>query len=429
MRGSVTPRRWVLLVVMVGLVSVMAAGYSAKWSGSAWAGTTGGTTVGTGGTTGGDTPTPTPTPTTTPTPTPTAVLAGPADILASCSALSSVVMETGRQELSEPYLYDQNGIARVTMPGITWTVSATGGSVSPASGSGRPSYTYTAPSSAGNFVITLVVKQNGVTKCTTTTTVEVRAPAATAVATPMPVNPAGPVPTIIAKDIEVELKVITPAEGGTLVSTKIPRVSVTFPPGAVSDYAGVQIKQVPLSAAPLGKQFGVLFYGIAVDIKITTKDGVALSSATLDKPVQVCLPWGTFTGMSSPVIFRYDVEKDQWITLVGEVDWARGVICAYTSHFSYFVVGEEIAPGSTATPTMTPTATPTRTPTATPTMTPTPTPTPTRTPTPQPTATAVPPATGDYSANSGALAGVALLGVVLILVGVIAMRRTRRTDS
>ncbi|MSQ35375.1 MAG: hypothetical protein EXR57_06130 [Dehalococcoidia bacterium] len=289
-----------------------------------------------------------------------------------------------------------------SMPGITFFNSASGGTVSPASGSGRPFVTYTAPSGAGAFSIGVVVRQDGVIKCDKTANVVVQAPAATATAMPRPVNPTGtPVPTIIAKDPGVELSVVTPADGGTIVSRAVPGARVSLPPGAVNDHAGVQMKTANLISLPSPPPGSFRFGDTVLDIKITDKHGVALDSARLNVAAEICLPYtaqdekSARAGVRGMSIHRYNAAAGQWIQLTNTVDAVNRVICAWSANFSYFAIGYEIAPGSTATPTMTPTATPT----------------PTRTPTPQPTATAVPPATGDYSANSGALAGVALLGV------------------
>ncbi len=399
MARSVAPGRWVLLAAVAGLVSVLSASYAARLSGSAWVSANGGSTV------------------------------GNADgaILDACVFTSSVVMQTGQQVDLYMDLLGQGGVIYNSMPGITFFNSASGGTVSPASGSGRPFVTYTAPSSAGAFSIGVVVRQDGVIKCDKTANVVVQAPTATATATPRPVNPTGtPVPTIIAKDPGVELSVVTPADGGTIVSRAVPGVRVFLPPGAVNDHAGVQMKTVNLNSLLRPPPGSFRFGDTVLDIKITDKHGVALDSARLNIAAEICLPYtaqdekSARAGVRGMSIHRYNAAAGQWIQLTNTVDAVNRVICAWSANFSYFALGYEIAPGSTATPTMTPTATPTRTPTATPTATPTPT----RTPTPQPTATAVPPATGDYSANSVALAGVALLGVALILVGVIAMRRT-----
>jgi hypothetical protein len=167
-----------------------------------------------------------------------------------------------------------------------------------------------------------------------------------------------------------------------------------------------------------------------VDIKMTDDKGNPLTGVTLGKAAKICLPFtaadaqGSFGGVNGLAIYRYSETARQWIPLVTTADPVSGLICTNSANFSLFAIGLAPDPVSTATPTaVAPTATPTRTATATP------PPPATATPVPQPTATPSLPPTGDYAPGSGVLAVVALIGLALVALGILAMRRTRKSGT
>ena len=431
MRGFVIPKRWLISIALVGLLSLIAASYSARWSGAASADTTagtGGTTAGTEGTTGGTTapqiPTSIPTipPTQTPTPVPSV------SVLIDCTNFpTQLTLNAGASVSLGLYLVKTGGIVDNDLPAVTYGWSKTDGSLS--STTSRTA-TYTAPSS-GPVTITVLVSQSSVVKCTITITVNVVVAAPAAVATPKPVNPAGPVPVFAKpKTANTDISVVTPAEGGTVTSTSNPKVQITLFPGSVTGYAGVQVQVFdPLTVAlppPTANTFK--FGSLVVDIKITDEFGNPLSNFPLGKPAKICLPYtlgdvqSSYGGANTLAIYHYSTVSNSWVQLITEVDYNLGVICAYTSSFSLFAVGLAPAPAA---------ATATPVPAATPTATPTPALTPTPTPAPQPTATPAPslPPTGDYAPGSGVLAIVALIGLALVTLGILAMRRARKPGS
>jgi hypothetical protein len=335
---------------------------------------------------------------------------------------TSLVLQTGQVVQVPVDLINQNGQVNNSMPGITYSWFASGGSISPPTGTGRPVATYTAPSSSGSFTIDLEVKQDGVTICKwdmtapsrkTQANVAVQAPAPTPTPTPPVVNPPGPVPTIVPQTPGATLSVVTPAQGGTLAPPSIPGLEITVPAGAVNNYAGVQVVPVDLSKVPAPPAGAFKVGSTVVDIKFTDVNGVAQSATTLGKPAQICIPYtdadlnGAFGGPGGLTIWRYDAVAGVWVPLLTTVDPVKKVLCTNSSNFSLFAVGLAPAPAGTATPTATPT----------------PPPAPTATPTPKP------PVTGDFSAGSGTLVFVALFGAALVVTGLFAMRRARKTGQ
>jgi hypothetical protein len=299
--------------------------------------------------------------------------------------------------------------------------------------------TFTAPPS-GPVTVTVQVYQGTALTCTIPITVNVVVAPPAGPAEIKLVNPPGPVP-VFAKPAtpNTDISLVTPAEGGTVTASSNPKVKITLPPGAVTGYAGVQVQVLDPSTAvvPPATANTFKFGSIIVDIKMTDDKGVAQSNVTLLKPATICLPYtvddvqSSYGGANSLVIYRYSELAKQWVPLLTEVDYLLGVICVKSSNFSLFAVGLNLAPAALAT--ATPTATPTPAPTATATPTRTPTPTPTQTPTPapapQPTATPSLPPTGDYTPGSGVLAIVALIGLALVALGILAMRRARKPGS
>lgn len=388
MRGSVIQRRWIISVALVGLFSLLLATQTARWSdGSASAQTTTAPTL----------------PTATPTPIPSDLrLTGCANLPSSLSLNPGVTVSLAVDLLGE------GGAVNNDLPGIiTYLWSGPGSFSSPTT----RATLYTSPSSSGT--INLEVHQSGTTFfCTVNIAVNVIVPPVPPPATATPFNPPGPVPTLTTTAANTNIGGVTPAEGGSVKSTTRPGVEVTVPRGAVTEFSGVQVTIVEPNTAPAPGANLFRIGSTVVDIKITNSAGTPLPGTRLTVPAEICLPYtpadaaGSYGGPASLQIWRYDESLKNWIPLTSTVDPVAQVVCAMNSQFSLFALGLVPAPASTPTVAAQATATPVG-PTATP-------------------ATGLP-VTGDFSAGPGLLAVAALAGAAFIGLGVIALRRSRRS--
>ncbi len=403
MQGSVMPRRWIISLALVGLVSLLAAVYPSVWSGPASAAT------------------------------PPSTL--PADNAASCEVnATGFTVNAGTTVSLSVNIKDGNGVVNNNLVGLSFEWLTSGGSLgSPTS----RTTTYTAPSSGGTFFVDLTVRQEqfaGPTLptlpdlrvvCTFpsgghTITVTVTTPGPAATATPLPVNPPGAIPTITTTQPNTNISVVTPAQGGSVTSSSNPNIQVNVPPGAVTGFAGIQVTTVTSAAAPAPAANLFKFGSTVVDVKFTDAAGVPLASFTAGVPVEVCLPYtdadaaGALGGTQGLGIWRYNALAGAWVPLVTRIDPIAKRLCTSTSQFSVFAVG--LAP-------IPPTATPA--PAGTATAAPQATATPVRTPTPG----AKLPVTGDYTPGGSGLMIAALVGLAFVGIGVIAMRRSRRSSA
>jgi hypothetical protein len=379
MRGSVVQGRWIISVALVGLISILLATQTANWNVAVSAQTTASTLP------------------------VNQQLQGCANLPTSLSLNPGVTVNLAVD------LVAQTGSIDNALPEITYEWSSSGGSVSP---SNTRTTVFTAPTSGGSFHINLVVRQSGSIVCNVNINVSVVVPPVPPAPTATPVNPPGPVPTLTTTAPNTNIAGVTPAEGGTVRSTTRPGVEVNVPRGAVSDFAGVQVTVVDPTTAPAPGANLFRIGSTVVDVKITNSAGTPVPGTKLTVPAEVCLPFtaadasGSFGGPSGLALWRYDDNLKQWVQLTSTFDPVRQVVCARTSQFSLVALGLTPSPLATATPVPQATATPVG-----------------------PTPTAKPPVTGDFAAGPGLLAVVAVAGLAFVGLGLIALRRSKRSAA
>ena len=390
MLGSVIPKRWVVSFALVGLLAVTVSSFSTVWA--APNGTTAPTTP-----TAPTVPTATPAPTATvvPTAVPTATPTGTSGEILYCGRIApqdATISSSGSLTLQAiPKALDDTEDPAMT--GVTYSWSATYGTVSPTTGG---IVVFTPSSGATSASITVVMSQAGVPDVVRYATVTIRPPAATPVPTAAPVNPPEPTPVLPTPVTGVEQTVITPAEGGSL-TTEDGAVSVDVPVGAVTGaYMGVQIVPVEPTAPDMPPPPGAFRIGSrVVSIVFTDDQGNALTNVVLDRPVRVCVAYtdadaaAAEGGVFGLELLRYAVPPGEWVALNTTVDPVNKKLCGYTSRFSLFGVGITKAPVVEA---------------------------------------AVLPATGDYAPSSGLVMSLIGVGVAFVGFGLVALRR-RRTKT
>ena len=264
--------------------------------------------------------------------------------------------------------------------------------------------------------ITIVIEDwwTGEDVCEFTVAITAIAPQTPGTATPVPVNPVGTPPTLTTSAPNTAIGLITPAQGGSVVATGNTAISVKVPPGAVTNYGGIQVTTVTGAAAPTPSSTLFRLGSMLVDIRVTDATGAPINNAVLGQAAEICLPYnaadalGAFQGLEGLDIWRYNDNSKQWEKMTSIVNPVTGLVCAKTNQFSVFAIGLAV---SGAAPTPQATATPPPGATATPTAT------------PRPAA----PKTGDYAAGPGLLGLVAFAGAAFVGLGVIAMRRARKS--
>jgi len=179
---------------------------------------------------------------------------------------------------------------------------------------------------------------------------------------------------------------------GGSVSLPDGSVTVTFPPGSVSQPTAVQIQP---TGAPAPPPAGQQVIGTPVDLTASSGGG---SVQNFSPNVRITM---TFSGTPPDGIYFFNSNGNTW-TRLGDstVDTTNQTVTATSSHFTVFAMLSAPAPSSTPTSTATPTGSALATATSTYTATPTPSPTPLRTATTTPvTATATPTPTPTASAT------------------------------
>jgi len=133
---------------------------------------------------------------------------------------------------------------------------------------------------------------------------------------------------------------VTPT-GGT-VSTQDGRVSINFPPGAVTSDTFVSIEPAePLGPAPEGFKLGETTFSV------TTSPAVA-EFGTL---IQICVQYSAadlFAIGGDPLLLTiayYDAVAGDWVVLDTDVNTVTGFACAWTSHVSVWSILTESGGG------------------------------------------------------------------------------------
>ncbi len=392
MLGSAIPRRWVVSLALVGLVSLFAASYSAAWANPASA------TTGTTGTTAAATPTPTPTPV-------------PADTtLASIEALGTGSITLPPNSSVSFSIIAKNSVGSdisSSAPGLTyaWAVTNSCGTFDNATAA---AVTLTSANAGCSGTIGLQVKQFGANPITESISLMVNAPAVPVVVVPVSNSAVAAVlPTGVDSSIVTEIKA---SDGGSLSvdGGDGKSISLTVPGGSLGDgeAASVSIKLISSGAVPSappaateGASSGTFKFGSSV-VLITwyDKDGSAQDTKKISKPAQVCMSYtpediaNADGGIDGLGVWRHN--GTDWINLNSNAFSNPNRICAYTQSFSPFALGLDIAaPGAASA-----------------------------------VATGLP-ATGGYSPGSMTLLLAMFSGFALVGTGVVAARRARRAGE
>jgi len=390
MLGSAIPRRWVVSLALVGLVSLFAASYSAAWANPASA------TTGTTGTTAAATPTPTPVPADT--------------TLASIEALGTGSITLPPNSSVSFSIIAKNSVGTdisSSAPGLTyaWAVTNSCGTFDNATAA---AVILTSANAGCSGTIGLQVKQFGANPKTESISLTVNAPAVPVVVVPVSNSAVAAVlPTGVDSSIVTEIKA---SDGGSLSvdGGDGKAISLTVPGGSLGDgeAASVSIKLISSGAVPSappaateGASSGTFKFGSSV-VLITwyDKDGSAQDTKKISKPAQVCM---TYTpedianadgGIDGLGVWRHN--GTDWINLNSNAFTNPNRICAYTQSFSPFALGLDIAaPGAASA-----------------------------------VATGLP-ATGGYSPSSMTLLLAMFSGFALVGTGVVAARRARRAGE
>ena len=390
MLGSAIPRRWVVSLALVGLVSLFAASYSAAWANPASA------TTGTTGTTAAATPTPTPVPADT--------------TLASIEALGTGSITLPPNSSVSFSIIAKNSVGTdisSSAPGLTyaWAVTNSCGTFDNATAA---AVILTSANAGCSGTIGLQVKQFGANPKTESISLTVNAPAVPVVVVPVSNSAVAAVlPTGVDSSIVTEIKA---SDGGSLSvdGGDGKAISLTVPGGSLGDgeAASVSIKLISSGAVPSappaateGASSGTFKFGSSV-VLITwyDKDGSAQDTKKISKPAQVCMSYtpediaNADGGIDGLGVWRHN--GTDWINLNSNAFTNPNRICAYTQSFSPFALGLDVAAPGAASAVAT-----------------------------------VLPATGGYSPSSMTLLLAMFSGFALVGTGVVVARRARRAGE
>jgi hypothetical protein len=391
MLGSLISKRWVVSFALVGLVSLFMASYAAVWTDPASAGSTGGTVSG-------------------------QILT---NITISPNSLN-VAAGTSSAITVTPIDDDEN--VDLTMPGIiyTWN-SGSCGTFANATTTGVTN-TFTAVDATCSGTITVHGNQNsGANVPSSGVSIGVQVTKAAAVP-PAPVFTAsddGPVNAGWDTQEEIDsvmsawygggsfaAKVVLPSQSSAITdpsgnSLSISSGSLDSGDSKVAAVVPITLTdlQAPPPAAKTGSTSGTFRFGSSA-IQIEFYDASDSSSSpgkiTLNKPAQVCMTVtqadidGAYGGPDGVKIWHYN--GDKWVALSTTLLIGNpSKVCAYTSSFSPFAVGLDVAPPEAG----------------------------------EEVATGLP-VTGDYAPGVNGLVIALMSGIALVFTGAFTIRRSRR---
>ena len=339
MLGSVIPRRVVLSLALVGLVSIFVASYSAVWANPASAA---------------------------------------APTLASVQGPSSISVTTGQIVQIVANATDSTGAINNDNGSYSPAITAWGWTVASGSctldGSTTRKTVLTAPSSAGTCTVGVAAQAGGWVTANEYIVVNVSAPSA-AVAAPVYNISGDGTPTYATDEALNEAVVksgdfdpsarggnISRSTGGTVSDANGNSVSIS--PGVVApdNSAVVVVESLSISdlaAAPpmqqTGSTSGTFKFGssaIAINFyaNLLGQDGLipVPSKISISEPAEVCMTYtvgdlnNAYGGPDGLNIWHYD--STQWVKLSTNVYTNPNKVCAYTSNFSPFAVGMDVAP-------------------------------------------------------------------------------------
>ena len=345
--------------------------------------------------------------------TPVAPVSAEGDVLTDLTVTGALKLKTGQVVLLSASPINELSAVNLDMPSVvyTWAIDTCG----TLSSTSVRTPIYTAPSDSGcTATVSVHASQGGgaqVPSSDREITIVVTAPPE-----PVPtVAPADPVviPTIVPAGLDSDdVSLILPTTGGTFsvpqeAGDTAPPISLDVPGGALESGTANAVTINVISTGDLaappppateGTTSGTFSFGSTViEVQWYDDDGNALDTKKLNKPAKICVPYvkadsdaaaGGPDGMS---VWRYN--GTAWVKLNSSVNVSDGTVCAYTSNFSVFALGLDVAPPAEA------------------------------------GSGSGLPATGGYTPNALTLALSMLAGLALIVSGVVAIRRTKRAST
>ena len=331
MLGSAILKRWLVSLALVGLVSLFMASFAPDWVSPASATTA----------------------------------TGPAGQILSnlLTGTDSLNLQAGQVVALSVSPVDDTGAVNQNMPDITYVWSA--GSCGTLSSSSIQSPVFTASAGSCSGQVGVHAKQHGdsqVPGSDLIILISVVAPQAAAASTAVPVDPAE-IPVIVPAGLSADdVSVILPSTGGAFSvsqaegDTGAP-IAISIPGGAIDSGTASAVNIVVVSSAdvpvpPVSATEGLTsntfkFGSTIIDIQWYDDSGSALSSFSLNKPAQICVPFvqsdidGAVGGPDGLSIWRYN--GTDWIELNSAVNISDGTVCANTSSFSSFALGLAVA--------------------------------------------------------------------------------------
>ncbi len=171
---------------------------------------------------------------------------------------------------------------------VVFSWSATGGEL-PANREGNTSVRYRAPDSPGRYTVSVSAGSNCRGTCSTSFTITVRRPGEIGEGPGTPVNPPGPIPTVLDDSDGNQYEVFTPEAGGTFNGEGF---SINAEPGVVpnAEFIGVRMyENGPASNAGMsGHRFTLS--GTKYTVAVIDSARAAASSYRLNDVATICVP-------------------------------------------------------------------------------------------------------------------------------------------
>jgi len=277
---------------------------------------------------------------------------------------STITVQSGDVFIVTVDPIDENGDVNTALADVTYTWGGTCGAHASATTS-VPKSTVTASSGGsctGTITVTSTQSGGGETHPATGTlsmTLNVNALVASEAA-PTYTDPS-PVPEIVPDGLTAaDVGVIIPSTGGSFTEVG-GTASITVPAGAIANgtAAAVGITAVSSSALPSppaaateGASSGTFTFGSsAVNVQWYDATGAAQSTYSLNKPAEICLPFsqedlnGAAGGPDGLGLWRHN--GTEWVSLNGSANVSAGTVCGTSSSFSSFALGLDVAaPGA-----------------------------------------------------------------------------------
>ena len=171
---------------------------------------------------------------------------------------------------------------------VVFSWSATGGEL-PANREGNTSVRYRAPDSPGRYTVSVSAGSNCRGTCSTSFTITVRRPGEIGEGPGTPVNPPGPIPTVLDDSDGNQYEVFTPEAGGTFSGEGF---SINAEPGVVpnAEFIGVRMyENGPASNAGMsGHRFTLS--GTKYTVAVIDSARAAASSYRFNNVATICVP-------------------------------------------------------------------------------------------------------------------------------------------